>query len=489
MKKKLKQIYNNSSFATKIRYSYLLLLVPLVFFLFFCFYHLWDINHNYESMLNSTVVAGEFSLDFKKDFDYETYLVIVENKTPEESKLDAMLGEANRIVEGLELVTASEENRNRLKSVRRYLDNLETYKQRIEKNLEEGNRYEDNIRIWENDVQIVTALIQESVSQYSHYEVKELQKSHTEQQVFFEGMVRYLLLGFLGIFVLILFLSYFIPLSITRPILRVEEVTKQVANGNLSVRSDVENGVEVRALSESLNTMIDKINELLEQVTTEQIRLRKAEFELLQAQINPHFLYNTLDTIIWLAEAGEQKKVVSMVGSLSEFFRSTLSRGKDIVTLKEELQHVRSYLEIQQVRYQDILRYEIEVPEELYLCQIPKITIQPLVENALYHGIKNKRGVGRICIWCEREKKGCRILISDNGIGIAKDRLAQVRDGILNKVLTGKDIYGLYNVHERIRLNFGENYGISIESEYGEGTVVSILLPYAEQCEENKTES
>ena len=485
MKKRLKRIYDNSTFATKIRYSYLLLLVPLVLFLFFCFYHLWDINHNYESMLNSTVVAGEFSLDFKKDFDYETYLVIVENKTPEESKMDSMLGEANRIVDGLEQLTTSEDSRSYLKSVRRYLDNLATYKQRIEENLQEGNRYEDNMRIWENDVQIVTALIQESMSQYSHSEIKELQKSHADQQEFFESMVRYLLVAFLGIFVLILFLSYFIPLSITRPILRVEEVTKQVASGNLSVRSEVEDGAEVRALSESLNTMIDKINELLEQVTTEQIRLRKAEFELLQAQINPHFLYNTLDTIIWLAETGEQKKVVSMVGSLSDFFRSTLSRGKDIVTLKEELQHVRSYLEIQQVRYQDILQYEIEAPEELYLCQIPKMTIQPLVENALYHGIKNKRGAGRI----RKENHGCRIRIEDNGIGITKERLAQVQDGILHKVLTGKDIYGLYNVHERIRLNFGERYGISIESEYGEGTVVSIFVPYVEPAEENKTES
>ncbi len=489
MRKRLKKIYNESTFATKIRYSYLLLLVPLVFFLFFCFYHLWDINHNYESMLNSTVVAGEFSLDFKKDFDYETYLVIVENKTPEESGLDSMLAEANRIVEGLEQLTASEENRNRLTSVKRYLDNLATYKQRIEENLAEGNRYEDNIRIWENDVQIVTALIQESVSRYSHYEVKELQKSHAEQQSFFEEVVTYLIIAFLAIFVLILFLSYFIPLSITRPILRLEEVTNQVAKGNLSVRSDVENGVEVRALSESLNAMIDKINELLEQVTTEQVRLRKAEFELLQAQINPHFLYNTLDTIIWLAEAGEHKKVVSMVGSLSDFFRSTLSRGKDIVTLKDELQHVRSYLEIQQARYQDILEYELEVPEELYACRIPKITIQPLVENALYHGIKNKRGVGRICIRCEKEDNGCRIRITDNGIGITKERLAQVQDGILNKVLTGKDIYGLYNVNERIRLNFGEGYGISIESEYGEGTVVSILVPFVERGEEIKPES
>ncbi|MBQ8547073.1 MAG: sensor histidine kinase [Lachnospiraceae bacterium] len=489
MRKKLKRIYDNSTFATKIRYSYLLLLVPLVLILCFCFYHLWDINHNYESMLNSTVVAGEFSLDFKKDFDYETYLVIVENKTPEESNLDSMLREANRIVEGLERLTTSEENKNRLKSVKRYLDNLEIYKQRIEDNLAEGNRYEDNLRIWENDVQIVTALIQESVSQYSHYEVKELQKSHEEQQLFFEEMVKYLLIAFGTIFLLLLFLSYFIPLSITRPILRLEKVTKQVAEGDLSVRSDVENGVEVRALSDSLNAMIDKINDLLEQVTTEQVRLRKAEFELLQAQINPHFLYNTLDTIIWLAEAGEQKKVVSMVGSLSDFFRSTLNRGKDIVTLKDELQHVRSYLEIQQVRYQDILQYEIEVPEEMYACRLPKITIQPLVENALYHGIKNKRGVGRIRITCCRTENGCKLRVVDNGIGITRERLAQVQDGILNKVLTGKDIYGLYNVNERIRLNFGEAYGISIKSEYGEGTVVSVLVPYVESEEENKPES
>lgn len=233
-------------------------------------------------------------------------------------------------------------------------------------------------------------------------------------------------------------------------------------------------------LSNSLNTMIDKINELLEQVTKEQIRLRKTEFELLQSQINPHFLYNTLDAITWLAEAGEHKKVVSMVGSLSEFFRTALNQGKDIVTIGEELQHVRSYLEIEQVRYQDILRYEICVPEELNKYLIPKITIQPLVENALYHGIKNKRGPGRILIKAEKKKDFFNIQIEDDGIGIEKKRLEQVRTSIKDKVPTGKDIYGLYNVNERIRLNFGEQYGITIESIYGKKTVVSIVLPYAE---------
>ena len=481
MKEKIKALYNRSSLATKIRYSYLLLLVPIVTFLRFCFVNMWTSNQKYEDMINSTVVASEFSLDFKKDFDYETYLVIVGNKTIEESTLREMLSDAGRIVTGLDKLTNSKENSDRLKSAKKYLNNLTIYVDRIEQNLQEGNKYEDNIEIWENDVQIVTSLLRETIFQYIYYEVKDIQEARTEYQNFFMVMIRFSIIAFAAILILIVLLSYYIPLSITRPIRKLSEVTDQVAKGDLTVRSDIRTGAEVGMLSDSLNTMIDKINELLEQVKKEQIRLRKAEFELLQSQINPHFLYNTLDTIVWLAEAGEQKKVVKMVGSLSEFFRTSLNQGKDIISIKEELQHVRSYLEIQQVRYQDILQYDIQVEEELYKYLIPKITIQPLVENALYHGIKNKRGVGKIIISGRQEEDHFSILIEDNGIGISEERLSQVRAGVKNKVSTGKDIYGLYNVNERIRLNFGEKYGIFIESTYGEGTVVSVILPYMQE--------
>lgn len=480
MRGKLKELYDNSTLATKIRYSYLLLLIPVVVFSIFCFYNLWVVNRNYEDMLDSTAAASEFSLDFKKDFDYETYLLIVGNKSVEESGLYEMLDDANRIVDGLLEVTNSRDNRDRLDSAKKYLKNLESYKERIEENLREGNKYEDNIEIWENDVQIVTSLFRETIFQYIYYEISQLQQLRAEYQDFFVATFGLLLAAFACILILIIYISYHIPLSITRPILKLSEVTDQVAKGNLDVRSHIKGGTEVSMLSDSLNTMIDKINELLEQVTKEQVRLRKAEFELLQSQINPHFLYNTLDAIIWLAEAGEQKKVVNMVGSLSEFFRTSLNRGKDIITIEEELHHVRSYLEIEQVRYQDILKYQIQVPKELNKYLIPKITIQPLVENALYHGIKNKRGPGRILIKARKEEGLFYIEIEDNGIGIKEERLMQVRAGIRDKVLTGKDIYGLYNVNERIRLNFGEKYGISIESIYGEKTVVSVALPYAE---------
>lgn len=477
MIRRLKDIYYRSSLATKIRYSYLFLLVPLLIFLVFTFYNLWDMNHNYEDMVNSTVVASEFSLDFKKDFDYETYLLIVGNKTVQETELDSMIDEAERIVAGLEEITEAEDNIARLDSVNKYLSNLRIYVDRIEENLQKESHYEDNMEIWENDVQIVTSLVGDTMSQYIYYEVRGIQQSRAAYQTFFMNLVRFSLLGMGLLLLLVIILSYYIPRSITMPITRISRVTNQVAKGNLSVRAAAESGAEARMLSDSLNAMIDKINELLDQVTTEQIRLRKAEFELLQAQINPHFLYNTLDTIVWLAEAGDQKRVVSMVGNLSDFFRTSLNQGKDIISIREELAHVRSYLEIQQVRYQDILRYEITVPEDLYEYKIPKITIQPLVENALYHGIKNKRGQGTITITGERSENGFVLYVRDNGIGMTQERLNEVRAGIQKLSYTGKEIYGLYNVNERIRLNFGETYGISIESTYGEGTCVSISLP------------
>ena len=480
MRKRWIEFYNRSTLATKIRFSYLVLLVPIFSILFFSIYNLWSGNQRYEDMINSTLVASEFSLDFKKDFDYEIYLVIVGNKTLKESDVDPMLRHAKNVVKGLENITESQDNRDRLQDIRKYLDSLQVYVARIDENMAEGNLYEENMEIWENDVQIVTTLVRDEISQYTYYEIQGIQKSRDDYQKFYTWMLRFCLIALVGVVVAVGIMSYLIPLSITRPFKELSQVTDEIAKGNLSVRANVNTGVEATALSNSMNTMIDKINELLEQVTTEQIRLRKAEFELLQAQINPHFLYNTLDAIIWLAEAGEQKRVVGMVRNLSDFFRTSLNQGKDINSIKEEMLHVKSYLEIQHVRYQDILSYDIEVPESLYIYSIPKITIQPLVENALYHGIKNKRGMGHISIRGQAGEKDFTITVTDDGIGIDETRLRQVQSGIQNKVLTGKDFYGLYNVCERIRLNFGEEYGIFIESVYGEGTSVRVILPYVE---------
>ena len=166
-----------------------------------------------------------------------------------------------------------------------------------------------------------------------------------------------------------------------------------------------------------------------------------------------------------------------MVGNLSDFFRLSLNKGKENVLIREELQHVRSYLEIQHIRYQDILTFEINVPEEFNEYKIPKLTIQPIVENALYHGIKNKRGGGKITIYAEEKRDHFTIVVEDTGKGMDEERLRQVRKAIRDGTPEKNVVYGLYNVNERIRLNFGEGYGIHLESVLNKGTRVRIRLP------------
>ncbi|MBQ6589825.1 MAG: sensor histidine kinase [Butyrivibrio sp.] len=419
--------------ANKIRISYMILLIPNLVFMLYAFHSFWMTNERYKDMLSSVVAASEFSLDFKEDFDYETYLLIVGNVTWENSNLPTLLSDAKGVVNGLKDYTDTHDNQKRLASAEKYLNNLETYTDRIKENLEYENRYEANMLIWENDVQIVTALLKETINEYIYYENKQLQVTQAENRAFFSRALEISIVIFVFLLACIVLISLWMPVWITRPI--------------------------------------------EEQVKEEQKQLRKAEFELLQAQINPHFLYNTLDAIVWSAESGNQKQVVSMVGSLSEFFRTSLNKGKEIVSVKEELQHVTSYLEIQQIRYQDILSYEINVAKDIYNYSIPKITIQPIVENALYHGIKNRRGGGKITITGAENENGFAIHVRDNGAGMDENRLKEVRDSLLQDSSDKSAIYGLYNVNERIRLNFGDEYGITIDSKLDKGTDVTIYLP------------
>lgn len=424
---------NRSRLATQIRISYLVLLLPNIVFMAFAFYNLYQISARYNDMLNSVVVASEFSLDFKEDFDYETYLLIVGNVSPEKSRIPELFSDARSVVEELKLVTDTEGNKKRLRSAEKYLNNLQGYIDKIQENLGYDNRYEANILIWENDVQIVTSLLQETINEYIYYENRQIQIAQAQNRQFYLDTIKVSMGIFAFILVAIIVVSILGPLWITRPI--------------------------------------------EEQVTREQKLLRKAEFELLQAQINPHFLYNTLDAIVWSAEAGNQKQVVKMVGSLSDFFRSSLNKGKELVSIREELSHVRSYLEIQQIRYQDILSYDIDVPQELYDNEIPKITVQPVVENALYHGIKNRRGGGKILVTGTVADKDYCIIVSDDGMGMDKDHLEEIRAELSGNSKGNGKIYGLYNVNERIKLFYGEEYGISIDSEYEKGTTVTIRLP------------
>ena len=206
----------------------------------------------------------------------------------------------------------------------------------------------------------------------------------------------------------------------------------------------------------------------------EQKQRQMLEYKVLQEQITPHFLYNTLDAIIWAAEAKDSDSVITLVTSLSSFFRTSLSQGVDFVPISKEIEHVKSYLMIQQIRYSDVLTYEINVDEDLNEQIILKLLLQPLVENSLYHGIKNTRGRGKLTVCVKKELGKVRFSVADNGIGMGKDKLAELKRSLNQN--SGEKGYGLFNVNRRLKLYYDLPEGIEIQSEYGKGTEVSFIL-------------
>ena len=235
----------------------------------------------------------------------------------------------------------------------------------------------------------------------------------------------------------------------------------------------IEGTAEITSLTESFEHMVVQIKELVEKVRQEEVTLRKTELKALQAQINPHFLYNTLDAIAWLCEEERHKDAVEMVNSLAKLFRISISRGHELITIEKEMQHAKSYLKIQNFRYKNQFTYSFDVDEEClnYLCN--KITLQPIIENAIYHGIDRMVDEGKINIGIHQ--KGDRIIftVEDNGVGMTEEQCEE----ILHKDAGDRVGIGIKNVNDRIKIYFGEEYGLTIQSELDEGTRVTISMP------------
>ena len=267
----------------------------------------------------------------------------------------------------------------------------------------------------------------------------------------------------------------------TEPITEILSNVKAVGKGNFDMKKVEADSLEIQELDIGIRKMAERIKLLLENVKEEQRIQHMTELQLIQAQVSPHFLYNTLDTIVWLIEGGQDEDALNMITSLSVFFRTSLSKGKDIITLEEEERHTLSYLEIQQFRYRDILDFEIQIPESLKQILVPKLTLQPLAENALYHGIKNKRGKGKILIEGIDLGEDLILRVTDTGQGMTKERLQEVQTAIETGERKG---FGLAAVSERIHLYYGSGYGLKISSKEGEGTVMELYLAKKMQNED-----
>jgi len=296
-----------------------------------------------------------------------------------------------------------------------------------------------------------------------------------------------MLLAILVIVIITIILASFISMIISRHLLRpfndLIYRMSMVSKGDLTTRINLsEHGYDFEQVSKGFNLMVEQINVLMKKIYDEQRQLKEIEFKALQSQINPHFLYNTLESIHWQALLYGHHEISTMVKALAGFYRISLSRGEAIIPMKSESQHVENYLTIQEMRYKDNMESYIDIPEEFLEVMIPKMTLQPLVENSIYHGLRIKQSKGFIKITAIRDGDDLIVKVIDNGVGMVPDQLQS-----LNRTLEDNDSgvgYGVRNVHRRIKLFYGNPYGLFYESnEYG-GVTVNVRL-HLNQTENN----
>ena len=463
----------------------LICVVPLTILLAYLLIMTNKISSEYDGIVRRITKANAYNINFKEDMDYVMYIIVVNSERAEElvdtEQPHRMIQAAREVFGELYEEADSEYAANRLSSILKSLDTLEDRVEEIEKDALVTGLYETNMERLDLNIRVLTELIQEQIQYYIYYETTNME----ELRMGIRADVESAITAITVILVLILLgawmVSRRIVRGITEPIQRLCEAAQAAGSGDFAIRAQDEELDELSVLNSSFNQMVEEIGHLVEDIRVEELNLRAAELRVLQEQINPHFLYNTLDNIIWLAESKDTEQVVRMVSSLSSFFRTTLSKGREFITVKEEEQHIRSYLEIQQFRYRDILEYEIAIPEELYEYEIIKLTLQPLVENALYHGIKNKRGGGHIRVCGALCQDVMIFKVQDDGIGMDGARLAQVcamlRDGEQEPEPEETGGFGLFNVNQRIQLNYGREYGLKIQSTYGQGTEIWVRIP------------
>ena len=284
------------------------------------------------------------------------------------------------------------------------------------------------------------------------------------------------------IFIVILINSY-ISFRVTNPIRELEKSVKELEEGNLDADIYMGGSYEVQHLGKSVQDMKFRIKGLMQDIVSEHEEKRKSEFDSLQAQINPHFLYNTLDIIVWQIENEKQSEAVHTVTALARFFRLSLGKGKNIVTVKDEIDHVKNYLMIQHMRFKNKFDYEFDIAEDVLELPSLKLMLQPLVENAIYHGMEFMDGDGMIMVKAWREEDELYLSVADNGLGMTGDKVEMILTGKSTSGNGRGSGIGVKNVNERIKLYFGEAYGLTIDSEPDEGTTVIIHLPAKDEKE------
>lgn len=458
---------------------------PFILFFGFAIFRLLKYYQSNDQMVRNITSANEYNMDFKNSMDEMMYKIIIgsANWTNSEKKLEGedpkgLIAEAKEHFIILSKNATAQNVQADLDQLIKLLGILDERVDDILKNVAEGGHYDENIEMLDRDIRTLTSLIQDDIQKYIYDEATNMEMLRREVAASLVSTLRLLVIMLILMLLVVYLLSRRLSRRITQPITELAAMTEKFAGGDFTVSYHTNSNDEMETLAESFNSMVKEIEVLIEGIHREQEIAKDAELRLLQEQINPHFLYNTLDAIIWMTESGENKKAIQIIQELSSFFRISLSKGQSEITIKNEKEHVRSYLEIQHYRYQDILDYEIDFDEDILENHIQKLTLQPIVENALYHGIKNKRGRGMIRVSGRADGNDIVFTVEDNGRGMTEEELARLR-----RLISGEESsddqrgFGMANVEKRLEMLYGSEYGMTVKSEFDKGTEVTVRIP------------
>ena len=432
----------------------------------------------YDMIITNVSKTNRLNQTVKMDVSNEIWDIVAGNKKFEEGRQYDIIDGINESLEDIMRTTEERENRQMLEVAGRAVDTLRRNVDRLGIQMAHQSLVSENEEMLD-EIRGVSALISDILQDFivRVIESATITNEHHKRMTLVLTVIQILTVVFVTIFAVVTQRS--VTSSINTPIKRLENLSKRIAEGDFTVRVKLPQVSELDGLTDNLNIMAVKIQELIAENVREQQNLQKSEMKALQAQITPHFLYNTFDTIVWLAEEKKNDQVIDITRAFSSFFRISLNKGKDYLTVSEEFEHVKSYLTIQKIRYRDILDYEIEYVPEMANCQILKLVLQPIVENALYHGIKNKRGRGLLSVKGWRENNRLCFSVEDNGIGMTEEKLANIMEQIRGSADPEdlNNVYGLYNVNKRLELYYDASTKLNITSQYNKGTTVYFSVP------------
>lgn len=437
----------------------------------------------YSQIISNVSTANRISLIAKDDIPAELWNIICGKKEIADGSQNKLLDNISSGLSLMLLTINNEESRGKLEVANRAYTTLRRNVNMLISQIKGGSLVTQNEATLD-EIRTITSLFSDIMQDFIVTEIEAA--NQTNQSLRNTSIILTTIQIIITILSIIISINSFITVSaaIQKPISDMEKLSTKVSNGDLTARIDIPHVNELNTLAENLNTMAGQIDLLIQKNMEEQKNFQKAEMKALQAQITPHFLYNTFDTIVWLAEEEHTEEVVRITKAFSDFLRISLSRGHEWITISQELEHIKNYLTIQKIRYADILNYSIDADEALMDVKMIKLVLQPLIENAIYHGIKNKRGRGKLKVsahFTNDSRTFVCFTVEDNGAGFTEERLGQVR----NELRTGaqdseklSSVYGLYNVNKKLKLYYGENTeGLLIESEAGKGSKISFTIP------------